>query len=43
MPLKQRGLNSTRLNRYGMDDLASFVQQAANETVVIAMIESLKD
>lgn len=25
-----------------MDDLASFVQQAANETVVIAMIESLE-
>lgn len=42
MPLGQRGLNSTRLNRYGMDDLASFVQQAANEMVVIAMIESLQ-
>ncbi len=42
MPLGQRGLNSARLNRYGMDDLASFVQQAANETVVIAMIESLE-
>lgn len=42
MPLGRRGLNSTRLNRYGIDDLASFVQQAANETVVIAMIESLE-
>ncbi len=42
MPLGQRGLNSRRLNRYGMDDLASFVQQAANETVVVAMIESLE-
>lgn len=42
MPLGQRGLNSTRLNRYGIDDLASFVQQAKNETVVVAMIESLE-
>lgn len=42
MPLRQRGLNSIRLNRYVMDDLASFVQQAANETVVVAMIESLE-
>lgn len=42
MPLGQRGLNSTRLNRYGIDDLASFVQHAANETVVVAMIESLE-
>ncbi|GLG81615.1 hypothetical protein ACSO1_01360 [Acinetobacter calcoaceticus] len=42
IPLGQRGLNSTRLNRYGIDDLASFVQHAANETVVIAMIESLE-
>lgn len=42
MPLGQRGLNSTRLNRYGMDDLARFVEQAANQTVVIAMIESLE-
>ena len=42
MPLGQRGLNSTRLNRYGIDDLASFVQQAANETIVVAMIESLQ-
>lgn len=43
MPLGQRGLNSTKLNRYGIDDLASFVQQAANEIVVIAMIESLEE
>jgi len=42
MPLGQRGLNSTRLNRYGIDDLASFVQDAANDTIVIAMIESLE-
>ena len=42
MPLGQRGLNSTRLNRYGIDDLASFVEQAANETIVVAMIESLE-
>ncbi len=42
MPLGRRGLNSTRFNRYGIDDLASFVQQAANETVVIAMIKSLE-
>ncbi|CAI3123400.1 5-keto-4-deoxy-D-glucarate aldolase [Acinetobacter calcoaceticus] len=42
MPLGQRGLNSTRLNRYGIDDLASFVQQAANETIVVAMIENLE-
>ena len=42
MPLGKRGLNSTRLNRYGIDDLASFVQHAANDTIVIAMIESLE-
>ena len=42
MPLGQRGLNSTRLNRYGMEDLASFVQHAANDTIVIVMIESLE-
>ncbi len=42
MPLGQRGLNSTRLNRYGIDDLASFVQHAVNKTVVVAMIESLE-
>ncbi|TVT79603.1 HpcH/HpaI aldolase family protein [Acinetobacter colistiniresistens] len=41
MPLGQRGLNSTRLNRYGLDDLTDFVQQAAKDTIVIAMIESL--
>ncbi len=42
MPLGQRGLDSTRLNRYGMDDLASFVQHVVNKTVVVAMIESLE-
>jgi len=42
MPLGRRGLNSTRLNRYGIDDLASFVQHAVNKTVVVAMIESLE-
>jgi len=42
MALGQRGLNSTRLNRYGIDDLASFVQHAVNKTVVVAMIESLE-
>lgn len=42
MPLGRRGFNSTRLNRYGIDDLASFVQHAVNKTVVVAMIESLE-
>jgi staphyloferrin B biosynthesis citrate synthase len=41
MPLGQRGLNSTRLNRYGMQSLTDFVQQTKKETVVVAMIESL--
>ena len=41
MPIGQRGLNSTRLNRYGMQSLTDFVQHAHKETVVVAMIESL--
>lgn len=42
MPLGQRGLNSTRLNRYGVNDLASFIEEASNDTIVIAMIENLE-
>ncbi len=31
MALGQRGLNSTRLNKYDLDDLATFAQQAVSE------------
>lgn len=39
-PLGQRGLNSTRASRYGMDGLAEATRQAAAETLVVVMIES---
>nr|WP_174505595.1 aldolase/citrate lyase family protein [Acinetobacter sp. Marseille-Q1620] len=40
-PLGSRGLNSTRLNRYGLDDLTTFVKKAQDDTVVILMIETM--
>lgn len=40
-PQGQRGLNSTRNNRYGADDdLEGHTLSAANDTLVVAMIES---
>ncbi|WP_445116089.1 HpcH/HpaI aldolase family protein [Acinetobacter sp. WZC-1] len=40
-PLGSRGLNSTRLNGYGTDDLKKSVEHAHQSTIVMLMIESM--
>lgn len=39
-PQGMRGLNATRASRYGLDGLLEATQQAANDTLVVVMVES---
>lgn len=39
-PLGQRGLNTTRANHYGMAGLLNSTRQAADDTLVVVMVES---
>lgn len=39
-PRGQRGLNTTRVSRYGLDGLAEATRQATDETLVVVMVES---